>query len=312
MVLVVQPDASDPVGRVGEWLRASGARLDIRAIDQGASLPDDLDGYAAFVVLGGAAGATEEAHETSLAPVRALLRVAVQREVPTLAICLGAQLLAIANGGRVGPNPEGPEFGAGLIAKRAAAATDPLFGDLPITPDVVQWHFDAVTQLPPGAQVLFASPVCEVQAFRLGRLAWGIQFHIETSPEVVRAWAAEDAAYLDGYDVAALLARVDDTDADVAEAWRPVVESFAAIVHDPSRVAAGRTVAVSTAQPLTDPAAIRAALAAELSAARVPHADVAPHGAAVQLPMPAPRLTGPDAPAGDDVPGTPQTGEHGG
>ena len=65
---------------------------------------------------------------------------------------------------------------------------------LPITPDVLQWHFDAVVSLPPGAVQLASAPACEHQAFRLGRLAWGVQFHIETTPQIVQAWARDDAA----------------------------------------------------------------------------------------------------------------------
>src|SRR5439155_8552602 len=144
-----------------------------------------------------------------LPQVRALLRAAVTDEVPTLAICLGAQLLAAAHAGRVEPSPAAAEFGPQLIAKRTAASTDPLFGPMPITPDVLQWHFDAVTTLPAGAIRLASSPVCENQAFRLGRLAWAIQFHIETTPETVRAWAAEDATLLAGYDLDAMLRRSD-------------------------------------------------------------------------------------------------------
>src|SRR5262249_25332042 len=157
-------------------------------------------------------------------------------ETPTFAICLGAQQLAVAAGGVVGRNPGGPEYGAQLVAKRASAGTDPLFRELPITPDVIQWHHDAVLQLPPSAVLLASSPGCDVQAFRAGRLAWGIQFHIETTPEVVRAWAASDAAELDGYDVERLLERSDAVHPDIAEAWRPLAATFAGIVADPGSV----------------------------------------------------------------------------
>ena len=50
--------------------------------------------------------------------VTPLLAEAVAREVPTFGICLGGQLLAMATGGRVERNPDGPEYGAMLIAKR--------------------------------------------------------------------------------------------------------------------------------------------------------------------------------------------------
>ncbi len=143
-----------------------------------------------------------------------------------------------------------------------------MFGPLPITPDVIQWHFDAVVALPPGAVQLAASPGCEIQAFRLGRLAWGTQFHFETTPELVRLWAALDADALEDYDVPLLLRRSDDAHADVAEVWAPFAQSFAGVVKDPDAVRASRAVPTSTAEPITDPAAIRAALAAELTASR--------------------------------------------
>ena len=267
-VLVLQLDASDPPGRLADWLREAGLRLDVRDAAVGGQLPTDLDDVAGLVVLGGGMGAADDDRAPYLPAVRALLREAVTREVPTLGICLGAQLLALAHGGRVEPNPGGPEFGAQLVAKRGAAATDPLFGPLAITPDVIQWHFDAVTVLPTGAIQLAGSPTCANQAFRLGRLAWGVQFHIETTPATVRAWADEDAAALADYDVERILARSDTRHDDVAETWRPFAASFAAVVRDPDSVAAFRGVPTSTAAPVTDPDEIRAALAAELSASR--------------------------------------------
>ncbi|MBE7190130.1 type 1 glutamine amidotransferase [Jatrophihabitans endophyticus] len=264
-VLVVQPADSDPVGRLGEWLTAAGLELEI--VD-GPDTPPTLEGFAGLVVLGGPMGANDDAEHPWLATVKALLREAVRDEVPTLAVCLGAQLLAAANGGVVHPDPDGPELGAQLIAKRTSAATDPLFRSMPITPDVIQWHYDTIATLPPGAVQLASSPVCANEAFRLGRLAWGVQFHIETTPDVVRAWAAKDAARLPDYDLDALVARAVGVHDDVAEVWEPFAQSFADVVRDPGSVPDARGPAVSTAEPVTDPAAIRAALAAELGATR--------------------------------------------
>lgn len=269
-VLVVQNDDTDPIGPLGDWLIAAGLELDILRAYDGAPIPTDLTGYDGLIVLGGGMGAADDEIAPWLPQVRALLREAVAVEAPTLGICLGGQLLALANGGRVAPSPNGPEFGAQLIAKRGATASDPLFGPLPITPDVIQWHFDAIVALPPGAVQLAASPGCEIQAFRLGRLAWGTQFHFETTPELVREWAALDSAFLAEYDVPQLLSRSDAAHADVAEVWQPFAVSFAEVVQDPSSVRAARAVPTSTAEPITDPAEIRAALAAELTASRGP------------------------------------------
>jgi GMP synthase-like glutamine amidotransferase len=271
MVLVVQHDASDPVGRLGDWLRAAGIDLAMFNCEAGDVLPGDLDGFAGLLVLGGGMSAGDDGSAPWLPAVRRLLREALEQELPTLGICLGAQLLASAHGGQVAPNPAGPEFGAQLVAKRAVASNDPLFGPLPITPDVIQWHFDAITALPPAALVLASSPGCDVQAFRLGRLAWGIQFHIETTVDVVRTWAAADIDALDGYDIELMLRGVEGIDADLVEVWQPFATAFAEIVGDPNRVKAARSAPTSIAEPITDPAAIRAALAAELSASRAPH-----------------------------------------
>jgi GMP synthase-like glutamine amidotransferase len=286
--LVIEPEGSDPVGPLGDWLTAAGLKLAVVRPFAGEALPPDLDEYAAILVLGGAMGANDDEAYPYLVEIRRLLAEAVAREVPTLGVCLGAQLLAVATGGRVDRAPDGPEYGAQLIAKRANAATDPLFGPIPITPDVLQWHVDAIVELPPGAVRLASSPVCDVEAFRLGRLAWGIQFHIETTPALLRSWADHDPTMSD-YDVEAILARAAAVDPDAVSVWRPFAEAFAGIVKDPSSVTAPRPLRISTADPITDPAEIRAALAAELQASR-------------QLPWPAPRAdteTGmmPDPPA---------------
>ncbi len=274
-ILVIENARDAPVARLGDWLIEAGAELDVRAAEAGAEVPRTLDGFSALIVLGGAMGAYDDVRAPWLPQLRGLLAAAVQSELPTLGVCLGGQLLAVATGGRVSPAPAA-EYGAQLIAKRQAAASDPLFRELPITPDVLQWHVDEVSQLPPGAVLLASSPVCEVQAFRIGRLAWATQFHIETTPEIVADWASQDAELLADYDLAAIVERAARAHVDIAEVWRPIAARFVEIAADPQAAAGPRTlplaaVPTSTAGPITDPAAIRAALAAELQASRGPH-----------------------------------------
>ncbi|MDP9118118.1 MAG: type 1 glutamine amidotransferase [Actinomycetota bacterium] len=270
-VLVVQNATSDPPGRLADWLTLAGLTLDVRNAQAGDPLPVTLDGFEGLIVLGGEMRAADDDLAPWLPTVRALLHSAVEGEVPTLGVCLGGQLLALATGGSVGPNPRGPEYGSQLVAKRAAAAADPLFGALPITPDVIQWHVDAVTKLPPGAIHLASSPLCENQAYRIGRLAWGIQFHIETTPALLRMWAELDADPLAEYDVTAILRRADALDGDLVSTWAPFAQAFAAVVEAPHTVAPARGGSTSTPAPITDPAAIRAALAAEMAMSRAPH-----------------------------------------
>jgi len=222
-------------------------------------------------------GAYDDGRAPWLPGLRALLAEAVRTELPTLGICLGAELLAAATGGRVGV-AETPEYGSQLIAKRQAAAADPLFRELPITPDVLQWHGDEVSELPPGAVLLATSAVCEVQAFRVGRSAWGTQFHLETTPEIVTRWAQQDAETLRDYDLDAILERSVRAHPDIAEVWQPMVAAFVALAADPAAAAPAAAPGprllpmagppTTTAGPITDPAAIRAALAAELQASR--------------------------------------------
>ena len=148
-VLLLELDHASPPGRLLTWLQDAGLDVDVCDLAAGDALPEDRSRYGGIVVLGGKMGAGDDAEHPFLAEIRALLRAVVSDGTPTLGVCLGAQLLAAANGGRVREDPDGPELGAQLIAKRSAAAQDPLFGPLPITPDVIQWHFDTISTLPP-------------------------------------------------------------------------------------------------------------------------------------------------------------------
>jgi GMP synthase (glutamine-hydrolysing) len=231
--LVVQHTAAEPPGRLADWLLDAGVLSSIAAPYSGEPLPGGLNGYDALVVLGGPMAARDDVGTPWLPATRDLLRAAVAEGIPTLAICLGAQLLAVATGGRVARGAEGPELGPALVAKRDVAADDPLFGPVPFTPDVVQWHSDAIVALPPGAVLLASSPRYPNQAFRVGEAAWGLQFHIETTPEMVKSWAEADADQLaaNHVDPNRVLARLDEAHADLAEVWQPFTARFAGLVR---------------------------------------------------------------------------------
>src|SRR5262249_18216570 len=138
---------------------------------------------------------------------------------------------AAARGGHRGA--EGPEFGPALAAKRDVAAGDPLFGPVPFTPDVVQWHGEGVSVLPPGAVLLASSPRYPNQAFRVGEAAWGLQFHIETTPQLVKGWAEADADRLAEHhvDPNRILARLDEEHEDLAAVWQPFTMRFAELIQ---------------------------------------------------------------------------------
>lgn len=185
-VLVVQHAASEGLGRFADWLPAAG--VDVHPIHPylGHRVPTSVEGDA-LIVLGGPMAASDDASTGWLPAVRALLVTAVEDGVPTLGVCLGAQLLAVATGGEVARGHNGAEHG---LSEVDVPAGDDVFepGRLP----VVQWHQDTVTRLPDGAALLASNAVYPVQAFRVGDLAWGLQFHVEATDEMVRTWARDD------------------------------------------------------------------------------------------------------------------------
>lgn len=240
-LLVIQPDEQDPLGPLGDWLTAAGAELDLRTP---ADLPDHTSGYAGLVCLGGHMGAYDDLDFPWLADVRRLLAEATTRQLPTLAICLGAQLLAVATGGRVTAAPDGPEVGPLLVAKRDVGWNDPLFADMPFMPDVMQFHSDVVAQLPPNSVLLAASTLYPNQAFRVGRVVYGIQFHIETTTELVESWAANSPDTAEFARPGELShERLVQAHTDLEETWRPFATQFV-------KLAAGHLAPASTPLPL--------------------------------------------------------------
>lgn len=227
-VLVLEHDASDPVQRLGHWLTEAGADLDVRRLHAGDDMPEV--GFDALVCMGGRMNAWDDEATPWLAATKRLLRRAIADGTPTLGVCLGAQLLAVAGGGTVVKGANGPEIGAYLAAKRDAAADDPLFAEVPMTPDVMQCHEDTVTVLPAGSTLLLSGTGYPHQAWRQGRAAWAIQFHPEATAAVVREWAA-------GHGVtggARLGTMLDEADAAATLVWRDLARRFVRLTARPA------------------------------------------------------------------------------
>ena len=221
-ILILQHDPSDPPLLLADWLRDAGATPDVRRLHEGDQLPADLGDADAVISLGGEMGAYDDDVAPWLPAVKRLLAAAVVAQKPTLGICLGAQLLAVATGGTVTRGADGPEIGAHLTAKRDAAEADPLFDQLPMTPDVMQYHYDVVSTLPPGAVLLLSSTGYPHQAWRVGPAAWGVQFHIEAPAAVLREWARSEGRE----PVGRLGAVLDQAQEAMGEVWRDFVVRF--------------------------------------------------------------------------------------
>lgn len=220
--------------RLGGWLGDAGVAVELCRPYDGDEVPQTVE-QDGLVVLGGHMGAADDDVAPWLPATRDLLREAVAEVVPTLGICLGAQLLAIACGGRVAVGPAGIEAGVVDVRWRAEVAADPLFAGLPPTPGPTM-HLDAIVELPPDAVWLGQTTRYPHQAFRVGPRAWGVQFHPEVSLATFTAWRALHADdwvgwRIDGADVVAQLAA---RDAEVAETGRRLAARFAALLPAPA------------------------------------------------------------------------------
>jgi GMP synthase (glutamine-hydrolysing) len=204
--IVLQHASTEGPQRLGELLEEMGVAVAVCALDRGQPVPRDLPDEVPLVVMGGALGVGDigAPDHPYLADEVALLRERLNADAPVLGVCLGAQLLAHAAGARVYPNSRpGPAGGAPIrIYEVGWAPVDLLAGDEPVLSGLGQqemmfhWHGDAF-ELPRGAVRLAATPDCPNQAFRLGRHAFGVQFHPEMHAPVIESWLEADADYVE-------------------------------------------------------------------------------------------------------------------
>lgn len=224
-VLVLRHAACEGLGAIGAALRVAGYATREVCAHAGEPIPSELEGARGLVVMGGPMGVYDQAEHPHLTGELRLIEHALGREVPVLGVCLGSQLLAAALGARVTATGA-REIGWHPVELLETCARDPLFEGIasPITP--LHWHGD-VFELPRGADRLARSAMTEHQAFRFGRHAWGLLFHLEADAAQVRAMSD---AFPD---------ELRDVGLDPAELAR-ASEQHASRVHDTAKLVFGR------------------------------------------------------------------------
>jgi GMP synthase (glutamine-hydrolysing) len=189
MLHIIQNDSEVPPGNITENLEAMGIPYFVHHPYLADPLPDLRD-VTALIVMGGAMGANDDDRHPFLRDLKSLIRACVGQEIPYLGVCLGGQLLATTMGAQVVSN-RWVELGTLEVELTTEGIGDQLFKGVQGRFATFQWHHDSF-DIPKEGILLAASAACAHQAFRLGKRAWGVQFHPEVTEEIIRDWCAWD------------------------------------------------------------------------------------------------------------------------
>lgn len=190
--LSLQHIAIEDPGTFKDFLLADGHTLTTIQLDEGDTIPSNLNEYDAMLCMGGPMDTFMEKEYPWLVPEKkAIGEYVLNLKKPFLGFCLGCQLLGEVLGGRVAPS-EPPEIGVLDINIIDDAKQDPVFNFLPNSIKALQWHSYEVQDLEAinGVEVIGSSPSTKYQIFGYNNHAYGIQFHIEIRKSTVDDWAA--------------------------------------------------------------------------------------------------------------------------
>ena len=171
------------LGSIENILVAKGCEISRTCMYQDQSLPSihDID---ALFVMGGPMGVHDDDQYPWLSLEKEFIESVLQREIPTMGVCLGAQLLAHVLGAKVKKNTY-EEIGW-FPVKRTKGLQDHRVNGLPVQFDALHWHGDTF-EIPDGSSNFIVSDGCANQAFVYGENVLGLQFHLEMLPSNVEA-----------------------------------------------------------------------------------------------------------------------------
>jgi GMP synthase-like glutamine amidotransferase len=185
-ILIVKHIPIEGPGKLGEYLERNGIGSQTVELSLGDKLPSSPQDFSAIVILGGPMNVYQEKRYSFLKEETRFIQQVLRTEVPLLGICLGAQLIAKAAGAKV-YQAEAKEIGWYQVGLTPAGISSPLFCGLPESLFVFQWHGDTF-DIPEGGELLATSDGCPHQAFRYGNCAYGLQFHLEVTAEMIKEW----------------------------------------------------------------------------------------------------------------------------
>jgi GMP synthase (glutamine-hydrolysing) len=170
---------------MADCLKRSTIELDyIRSFD-GQPVPKEIGAAAGLIVIGGPQSVYEQKKFPWLGDEIRLIENAIEHGRPVLGVCLGSQLLAATLGASV-YLVRHREIGWQRITLSKSATTDALFAGEPRSLTAFHWHGD-IFDLPRGATLLASSALTANQAFRYGKNAYGLLFHLEITLSQVSA-----------------------------------------------------------------------------------------------------------------------------
>jgi GMP synthase (glutamine-hydrolysing) len=187
-ILVIKHIGIEGPGTLGTYFRTAGWRLREIELKGNAALPSDPREFGAIFCMGGPMNVYEDAQYPFLKDENRFINNSVDAGVPFIGICLGGQLLAKALGAKISKAPH-PEIGWHTVRLTSRAGSDRLFKGLAKEIEVFEWHGD-MFDIPRGAALLATGGGCN-QAFRAGQSAYGLQFHVEVTPAIIRSWVRE-------------------------------------------------------------------------------------------------------------------------
>ncbi|HEV7401814.1 MAG TPA: type 1 glutamine amidotransferase [Chthoniobacteraceae bacterium] len=201
---------AEGAGKIAEWAVRRGHPLQVVRLDRGEPLPGLAD-FDMLVIMGGAMNVYQDRDYPWLPSERALVAAAIEAGKVVLGVCLGAQLIADALGGRVVQNPVKE---IGWFPVRQCAAHE-LFAGFPEECTAFHWHGDTF-QLPAEAARIAESAACRNQAFVFGERTVGLQFHVEVSPVAVQSFLVGADDYLQPEQWVQTAAEIRGTTPDLA------------------------------------------------------------------------------------------------